>query len=65
MKIVSRSGLYQRALRFLVKEHEGAAVTDELDALYGQEPNDAQIGPVIQALQRASLLGDQSEQDEW
>ena len=49
----------------LFRSHEGATLTEELDALYQQEPHRSELDPVIQTLQGASLTCDRSEEDEW
>lgn len=62
---ITRSELYQRALALFLNDHEGATLTEELDALYQQEPHRSELDPVIQTLQGASLTCDRSEEDEW
>ena len=61
---ISRSELYRRALASFVTDHEGEALTAELDSLYEEEAADSQLDPVIEAMQGASLVCDRNE-DEW
>lgn len=52
---ISRSQLFQRALRLLLEKHEGADITAALDKVYGQPGAPKGMDPVLAAIQRASL----------
>jgi len=57
---VSRSELYRRALREFLAEHDVAAVTEALDAVYSDQPESSQLDPGLAQLQAASL-----PREEW
>lgn len=52
---VSRSELIQRALRAYLEDDDQQAVTQALNAVYADAPDDAALDPALDALQRASL----------
>ena len=56
---LSRSELYQRALAEYVARHDDAAVTEQLDRVYGAG-QDSRLDPVLERLQWASLA-----REEW
>ncbi len=51
---MSRSELYRRALREFLAQHEQAAITEALDAVYTTEESST-LDPVLGQLQAASL----------
>jgi len=55
---VSRSELYQRALRAYLREHRGDGVTEALNAVYGDRGETARVDPVLEAIQRASIASE-------
>ena len=55
---ISRSELYARAVKRFLDEHDNAAVTQALDAVYGQE--ESKLDPLLAQMQYASL-----ESEEW
>jgi metal-responsive CopG/Arc/MetJ family transcriptional regulator len=52
---VSRSELYRRALRAFLAEHDVRAVTEALDAVYADQPEQSGVDPGLARLQLASL----------
>ena len=52
---VSRSELYCRAIKELLARHEDAAVTEQLDALYGEPDVSSSLDPELAQLQSATL----------
>jgi hypothetical protein len=52
---ISRSELYCRAIKDLLARHEGTAVTEQLDAVYGSTGTDDGLDPVLADLQSATL----------
>lgn len=54
---VSRSELYCRAIKELLARHEDAAVTEQLDALYGAPDVSSSLDPELARLQLATLAG--------
>jgi metal-responsive CopG/Arc/MetJ family transcriptional regulator len=52
---VSRSELYCRALKDLLARHDEAAVTAQLDVVYGDRAADAGLDPGLAALQATSI----------
>ena len=52
---VSRSELYRRALREFLAEHDVRAVTEALDTVYSDRPEESLLDPVLGRLQLASL----------
>ncbi len=57
---VSRSELYQRALRAFLDKHQSDSVTEALDAVYAADPDEGRLDPALASMQAASL-----EPDEW
>jgi predicted transcriptional regulator len=55
---VSRSELYQRALRAYLREHRGDGVTEALNELYSDRGETARVDPVLEAIQRASIASE-------
>jgi len=52
---LSRSELYRRALAAFLERHSERLVTQALDAVYGSEPEESRLDPVLEHLQRASV----------
>ena len=52
---MSRSELYATAIARFVGEHRGHGVTELLNRIYGEHPEDARIDPVLAELQRRAL----------
>ena len=52
---LSRSELYRRALAAFLESHSERVVTQALDAIYGSEPEESRLDPVLEELQRASV----------
>ena len=52
---VSRSELYQMAVSKLLAEHEDSATTEALNKVYAEDPTAADLDPVLNQLQTASL----------
>lgn len=52
---VSRSELYRRALREFLAEHDVRNVTEALDAVYADQPEQSQLDAGLARLQLASL----------
>ena len=57
---VSRSELYQRALRAFLGKHQSDSITEALDAVYEADPDEGRLDPALTSMQAASL-----EPDEW
>jgi hypothetical protein len=57
---ISRSELYQRALRRYLEEQSGEVIRETLDSLYGDDDERAGLDPAIEYLQSASL-----PEDDW
>lgn len=57
---ISRSELYQRAVRDFLRVRRGESVTEALDEIYSAEDECASLDPVLAELQRASF-----EVEEW
>lgn len=53
---ISRSEVFQRAINAYLKAHEDAIVTDALNAVYGENPQDIGLDPVIERMQAISLV---------
>lgn len=53
---ISRSELYQRAVREFIKRHRHDLVTERLDAVYGAEDAVSTLDPVLRELQAETLL---------
>jgi len=52
---LSRSELYQRAIREYVHKHRQSKVTESLDAVYGSDPASSELDPVLDHLQMDSV----------
>ena len=52
---ISRSELYQRAVKAYLKESRGDGVTEALNELYGDEGVTARVDPVLEEIQQASI----------
>ena len=48
---ISRSELYCRAIRDLLARHDDAAITQQLDAVYGSTDNNTGLEPGLAAMQ--------------
>lgn len=48
---ISRSELYCRAIRDLLARHDDAAITQQLDAVYGSPANNTGLEPGLAAMQ--------------
>ena len=57
---VSRSELYQRALRAFVAKYQSDSITKALDAVYEADSDAGRLDPALTSMQAASL-----ETDEW
>lgn len=57
---LSRSELFQRALQAFLQEHKDTSVTEELNIVYGQGSEEANIDPLLERWQLDSL-----PKDEW
>jgi len=57
---ISRSELYQRALRHYLESRSHAVIRESLDALYGASSEDSTLDPAVQLAQGMSL-----EEDDW
>ena len=58
---VSRSELFQRAVRAFLDEHRDEGVTEALDEIYGSDASRARVDPVLEHLQASSVL----REDDW
>ena len=54
---ISRSELYCRAIKDLIARHDAAAVTEQLDAIYGEPDASSGLDPELARLQSATLAG--------
>ena len=52
---ISRSELYSRALREMLEKHDSAAITAQLDAVYGDADVDAGLDPALATMQWHSI----------
>jgi len=52
---ISRSELYCRAIRELLARHDDAAITQQLDAVYGSPGNNAGLEPGLATLQARAI----------
>ena len=52
---VSRSELYQKAIRAFIDDKKNEGVTESLNSVYGMERSDSRLDPVLERLQGASL----------
>ncbi len=57
---VSRSELYRRAMRILLRDHEEDGITEALNEVYGDPAGRARVDPVLERIQCAAL-----PRDEW
>ncbi len=57
---ISRSELFQQAVRALLEEREDEQITEALDAVYGAGVDDGVLEPVLERLQAGSL-----QPEEW
>ena len=55
---VSRSRLCQLALEAYIEQHGQQGVTEALDAVHDADPEGSRLDPVLESLQRASLVRD-------
>ena len=61
---LSRSQLYQRAIRQFLSQQGQDAVTNALNKVYEKQEDGGQLDPAIEFLQGASLVHD-GEKDQW
>ena len=52
---VPRSRLYAAAIESYVNQHRRKGVTEALNEVYGDEPEQSKLDPVIEKLQKRSL----------
>ena len=52
---ISRSELFQRAIRLYLKEHKDKGVTESLNDVYDSGEPDRGLDPVLELLQGASI----------
>jgi metal-responsive CopG/Arc/MetJ family transcriptional regulator len=52
---ISRSELFQRAVASFLTEHKYDRVTEQLDAIYAQNPEASDVDPILATIQSASL----------
>ncbi|MCU0974314.1 MAG: ribbon-helix-helix domain-containing protein [Burkholderiales bacterium] len=52
---ISRSELYCRAIRDLLARHDDAAITQQLDAVYGSPDNNTGLEPGLAAFQGRAI----------
>lgn len=57
---ISRSELYQRAVKRFVAEHGNDLIRESLDEIYGNDPDGSRLDPAIEFLQNVSL-----PEDKW
>lgn len=57
---ISRSELFQRAMRSFLEEHSDERVTENLNAVYSKDGPDSGLDPFIEYLQGSSLA-----REEW
>ena len=57
---ISRSELYQRAVRNYLRQRRGEGVTEALDEIYGAGEETAALDPLLDEMQRASV-----DPEEW
>jgi hypothetical protein len=57
---VSRSELFQRAVREYLRNHSDGGVTEALNDVYGEPVTKSTLDPLLERLQLASL-----PEDEW
>ncbi len=61
---ISRSQLYQRAIRQYLTQQGQTAVTEALNRVYGNHESTGQLDPAIEFLQGASLAAEE-DPDVW
>ena len=57
---ISRSELFQRAIRSYLKEHKNKGITESLNSIYPSPESDKGLDPVLELLQGASIA-----REEW
>jgi hypothetical protein len=57
---ISRSELYQRAVKKYLEDHSHRVVRETLDRVYGDDPDSSRLDPAIEYLQDAAFA-----EDEW
>lgn len=57
---ISRSELFQRAMRSYLKDHKNKGITEALNVVYPSEDTDQGLDPVLELLQGASIA-----REEW
>ena len=57
---ISRSELYQRAMRRYLKDHKNERITEALDAVYHRQKGEEGLDPILEYLQGASIA-----REEW
>jgi len=57
---ISRSQVFQRAMKMFLQEHREEGVTEALNAVYGPGGERAKLDPVLRQLQGASI-----SKEEW
>ena len=57
---ISRSELYQRAVKRFLETHSHQAIREALDEVYGEDNGISRLDPAVEYLQDASL-----EADDW
>jgi metal-responsive CopG/Arc/MetJ family transcriptional regulator len=55
---ISRSRLYQMAVREFLDRHGDTGVTEGLDRLYGDENQESRLDPILARLQGTTLSGE-------
>ncbi len=57
---ISRSELFQRAVRSFLSQHKNDRITEALDAVYVSQPASSELDPLLGALQSTSL-----DKEDW
>jgi metal-responsive CopG/Arc/MetJ family transcriptional regulator len=57
---ISRSELYQRAVKRFLAEHGNDLVREKLDEVYGEDSDGSRLDPTVEFLQNVSL-----PEDDW
>jgi metal-responsive CopG/Arc/MetJ family transcriptional regulator len=57
---ISRSELFQRAMRSFLREHKNEGITESLNAVYANQNECVGLDPVLEHLQGASIV-----EEEW
>ena len=55
---ISRSELFQRALRHYLEAHSHAVIRESLDAVYGDSPEESGLDSAVEFAQKLSLPED-------